>query len=607
MKENTRKAPAPGPMRGQQIVEKPKNLTGTWMKIIRYSRKHWLALALAVLFAAGGNILTVLAPVRLAEMTDIIANGMGSTIDLTAVRNLGFILLGIYAAAGVMNLLQGFIMVNATQVISKDLRSDIAGKINKLPMAYFHQTTVGDTLSRVTNDVDTIGQSLNMSVRNLVSSGTMLVGSLIMMLLTNGWLTLTAVSATLLGIVLLGLIMSNSQKYFVQQQNHLGSINGIIEENYSGHTVVKAYNGEMKARQEFSEMNNLLRDSAFKAQALSGLMMPIMGFVGNFGYVAVCIVGAILTLNGNISFGVVVAFIMYVRYFTQPLAQVAQSFQALQSAAAAGERVFDFLGEEEMEDESHKTKRIETVEGNVELSNIQFSYEKDGKPVINNFSAEAKPGQKIAIVGHTGAGKTTIVNLLMRFYEIDRGRIFIDGVSIQDIPKENLRELFCMVLQDTWIFNGTVRDNIVYNTPNVTDEEVEAACRAVGIDHFIRTLPQGLDTVLDEQASLSQGQKQQLTIARAIVANKPMLILDEATSSVDTRTELQIQKAMDELMEGRTTFVIAHRLSTIRNADLILVMDEGDIIESGTHDELMAQNGFYTDLYNSQFEHAVVV
>jgi ATP-binding cassette subfamily B protein len=590
--------------RRQDITDKPNNFFDTWVKLIKYSRNHWLGLLFAVLLAAGGNILTVIGPDRLADMTDVIAAGMETNIDLTAVTSIGLSLLLLYGFGGLFNLIQGWIMVSVTQNISKSLRTDISNKINRLPMAYFSNTTVGDTLSRVTNDVDTIGRALNMSVQNLISSGTMLIGSFVMMLLTNGWLTLTAVGATLVGLLLMGIILSISQKYFVQQQNHLGTINGQIEETYSGHTIVKVYNGEEIVRKDFMDMNKKLRDSGFKAQALSSLMMPIMTFIGNFGYVAVSVVGALLTINGSISFGVVVAFIMYVRLFTQPLSQIAQAVQALQSAAAAGERVFDMLEEDEMEDERYKTKKIEEVKGQVEFSNVQFSYDKNEKPVIKNFSALAQPGQKVAIVGHTGAGKTTIVNLLMRFYEIDQGEISIDGVSIQDITKDNLHEQFCMVLQDTWVFEGTVRDNLIYNTPDVSNEEMVQASEAVGFDHFARTLPKGYDTLLDEKVRLSHGQKQQLTIARAIIADKPMLILDEATSSVDTRTELKIQEAMDALMEGRTTFVIAHRLSTIKNADTILVMDEGDIIESGNHEELMAQNGFYTDLYNSQFEHA---
>ncbi len=582
--------------------EKAENFSENWKKLLNYSRNHWIALLVAVVLAAGGNILTVIAPARLGQMTNAISDGIESSINMELITSIGLSLVLLYGLGGLFTLIQGWIMVSVTQNISKSLRTDITDKINKLPMAYFSNTTVGDTLSRITNDVDTIGRALNMSVQNLISSGTMLIGSLVMMLITDWRMTLTAIGAALIGMVLMALIMGRSQKFFVAQQGQLGAINGLIEESYSGHTIVKAYNGERMVRQDFTKMNEELRDSGFKAQALSSLMMPIMTFIGNLSYVAVCVVGAMLVLNGSITFGVIVAFIMFVRLFTQPLSQIAQAFQSLQSAAAAGERVFGILEEDEMADESHKVTKIEEIKGHVEFSNVQFSYESSKKPVINNFSIEASPGQKVAIVGHTGAGKTTIVNLLMRFYEIDEGDIAIDGVSIQDITKENLHEQFCMVLQDTWVFEGTVRENLIYNTDNVSEEKLIQATEAVGVDHFIRTLPNGYDSVLSEKANLSQGQKQQLTIARAIIADRPMLILDEATSSVDTRTEFKIQEAMDLLMEGRTTFVIAHRLSTIKNADIILVMEEGDIVESGTHDELMQGDGQYKELYNSQFE-----
>ena len=417
-------------------------------------------------------------------------------------------------------------------------------------------------------------------------------------------MTLTAIGATLIGFILMLAIMGRSQKYFNRQQKHLGEINGHVEEIYAGHTVVKAYNGEAEAKKTFDRMNENLRNSAFRAQCLSGLMMPIMTFIGNFGYVAVCIVGAALALNGKIEFGVIVAFMMYVRYFTQPLSQMAQAMQSMQSAAAAGERVFEFLEAEEMEDESQKSPAVKETKGLVEFEHVKFGYEDSDKTIIHDFSATAKPGQKVSIVGPTGAGKSTMVNLLMRFNEIQEGSIRIDGVSTKEMRREDVRSRFCMVLQDTWLFEGTVRENLVYCTENVSDEKMEAACRAVGLDHFIKTLPKGYDTVLSDQVNLSQGQKQQLTIARAIIADKPMLILDEATSSVDTRTEQQIQNAMDELMKNRTSFVIAHRLSTIKNSDLILVMKDGDIIESGTHDELLEKNGFYAELYNSQFDQA---
>ena len=587
-----------------EVNDKPDNFLDNWKKLIKYSNKYWMALFASVFLAAGGNILNVLAPYQMGRMTDVIEAGIGAVLDMDAIMSIGLILVFLYGMGGLFNLIQGWIMAGVTQRISEDLRADISTKINKLPMSYFSNTTVGDTLSRVTNDVDTIGRALNMSVQNLISAITMLVGSFIMMLITNVTLTFTAVASSAIGLLLMTLIMSRSQKYFVAQQNHLGAVNGLVEETYSGHMIVKSYNAEALVRNNFTTMNEDLRSSGFKAQALSSLMMPIMTFVGNLGYLAVCVVGAALAMNGSIPFGVIVVFILYVRLFTQPLSQIAQSFQALQSAAAAGERVFDMLEADEMEDETNKTLQIDTIKGEVEFKHVNFSYEDSPEPVIKDFSAIAKPGQKIAIVGHTGAGKTTIVNLLMRFYEIDSGVITIDGISIQDLPKDTLREQFTMVLQDTWVFEGTIRENLVYNNDKVTEADLVKASKAVGIHHFVQTLPKGYDTYLDEKVSLSTGQKQQLTIARAILADKPMLILDEATSSVDTRTEVKIQEAMDMLMEGSTTFVIAHRLSTIRNADLILVMDEGNIIESGTHDELISQNGFYEDLYNSQFEQA---
>lgn len=582
--------------------EKAKDLVGTWKKLLGYCRKYAPALAAAIIFAAMGTVLTLIGPDKLSELTNLITEGIMTGIDMAAVRTIGLTLVSYYVLSYVLSAIQGWIMATVTQRVSKKMRSDISGKINRLPMAYYNRTTTGDVLSRVTNDIDTIGQSLNQSIGNLVSAVILFVGSLIMMIKTDGIMTITAVAASLLGFVLMFSIMGRSQKYFARQQRRLGALNGHIEEMYAGHTVVKAYNGEADAEKAFDEMNDKLRDSAFKAQCLSGLMMPIMSFIGNFGYVAVCVTGGALALNGRISFGVIVAFMLYVRYFTQPLSQIAQAMQTLQSAAAAGERVFEFLEAEEMDDESGKTQRLEKVKGRVEFEHVKFGYEDSDKIVIHDFSAAAKPGQKIAIVGPTGAGKTTMVNLLMRFHEIQGGAIRIDGVSTKDLTREEVHSQFCMVLQDTWLFEGTVRENLVYSTEGVTDEKMRAACKAVGLDHFIRTLPKGYDTVLNDQVNLSQGQKQQLTIARAMIADKPMLILDEATSSVDTRMELQIQNAMDALMQNRTSFVIAHRLSTIKNADLILVMRDGDIVESGTHEQLLQQDGFYAELYNSQFE-----
>lgn len=593
-----------GPGMGRRPAEKSKDFKGTWMKIIRYCKRYLAVIVVALICAVAGTILTILGPDKLSDLTKVITEGIATGIDMERVKSIGLTLVAFYVGSVILSFGQQFIMVMVTQNVTKQLRSDISGKINRLPMAYYNKTSTGDVLSRVTNDVDMISQSMNQSIGNLVSAVALFFGSLIMMFKTNVIMTLTAVIATMIGFGLMSLITSHSQKYFSRQQANLGALNGHIEEIYSGHTVVKAYNGEKNAKKVFDELNNNLRDSAFKAQSLSGLMQPLMAFIGNFGYVAVCVMGAVLTMKGYIGFEVIVAFMMYIRLFTQPLAQIAQATQSLQSAAAAGERVFAFLGAEEMSDESDKTEKLGKAEGYVDFEHVKFGYEDTDKIIIHDFSAKAKPGQKIAIVGPTGAGKTTLVNLLMRFHEIQSGDIKIDGISTRDMKREEVRSQFCMVLQDTWLFEGTVRENLVYNTENVSEEKIEAACKAVGLDHFIRTLPHGYDTILNDQVSLSQGQKQQLTIARAMIADKPMLILDEATSSVDTRTELQIQKAMDALMQNRTSFVIAHRLSTIKNADLILVLKDGDIIESGNHEELLAKGGFYADLYNSQFDQA---
>lgn len=593
-----------GPGMGRRPAEKSKDFKGTWMKIIRYCKRYLAVIVVALICAVAGTILTILGPDKLSDLTKVITEGIATGIDMERIKSIGLTLVAFYAGSAILSFGQQFIMATVTQNVTKQLRSDISGKINRLPMAYYNKTSTGDVLSRVTNDVDMISQSMNQSIGNLVSAVALFFGSLIMMFKTNVIMTLTAVIATMIGFGLMSLITSHSQKYFSRQQANLGALNGHIEEIYSGHTVVKAYNGEKNAKKVFDELNNNLRDSAFKAQSLSGLMQPLMAFIGNFGYVAVCVMGAVLTMKGYIGFEVIVAFMMYIRLFTQPLAQIAQATQSLQSAAAAGERVFAFLGAEEMSDESDKTEKLGKAEGYVDFEHVKFGYEDTDKIIIHDFSAKAKPGQKIAIVGPTGAGKTTLVNLLMRFHEIQSGDIKIDGISTRDMKREEVRSQFCMVLQDTWLFEGTVRENLVYNTENVSEEKIEAACKAVGLDHFIRTLPHGYDTILNDQVSLSQGQKQQLTIARAMIADKPMLILDEATSSVDTRTELQIQKAMDALMQNRTSFVIAHRLSTIKNADLILVLKDGDIIESGNHEELLAKGGFYADLYNSQFDQA---
>ena len=557
---------------------------------------------IALICSVISTILTLIGPDKLSDMTEEITKGIMTGIDMNAVKTIGLTLVVFYAISYLLSVSQNFIMATVTQKISKSLRSNISKKINCLPMWYYNQTTTGDILSRVTNDVDMIGQSLNQSVGMLVSAIVLFIGSLFMMLKTNIILTITAVLATLIGFVFMFAIMGKSQKYFKQQQEYLGTLNGHIEEIYTGHTVVKAYNGETEAEKQFDIMNANLRNSGFKAQCLSGMMMPLMNFIGNFGYVAVCVVGSMLIMQNNMGFGVIVAFMMYIRYFTQPLSQMAQAAQALQSAAAAGERVFEFLEAEEMENEDSKKSELTKANGNIEFCHVKFGYEHTDKIIIHDFSAKAESGQKIAIVGPTGAGKTTMVNLLMRFHEIQAGDIKIDNISIKNMSRKAVHDQFCMVLQDTWLFEGSIRENLIYCTPNADDDKMKKACKAVGLDHFIRTLPDGYDTILNDQVNLSQGQKQQLTIARAMIADKPMLILDEATSSVDTRTELQIQKAMDALMENRTSFVIAHRLSTIKDADLILVMKDGDIIESGNHIELLSKGGFYADLYNSQFE-----
>lgn len=584
--------------------EKAKDFKKTWGQLILYSKPQIPAVIIALVCAAVGSVLSLVGPNQISKITNLITNGFMKGIDISAIVRICVILVIIYALSALLSFSQGFIMATVTQRITKRMRSDVSQKINRLPISYFNKHSNGDVLSRVTNDVDTIGQTMNQSIGMLVSAVTLFIGSLVMMLITNVIMTVAAVIATAVGFTLMMVIMSRSQKYFLIQQENLGAMNGHVEEIYAGHDVVKAYNAQKEAKKTFAEINNKLCDSAFKSQFLSGLMMPIMTFIGNFGYVAVCVVGAMLAINGSITFGVIVAFMLYIRLFTQPLSQLAQAATSMQSTAAASERVFEFLGENELSDERAKDKKLSNVKGEVEFRNVRFGYEDSDVTVIQNFSAKAKQGQKIAIVGPTGAGKTTMVNLLMRFHEIKSGEILIDGTPISELTRENVHDLFCMVLQDTWLFEGTVRENIVYCKKGVTDAEIEQACRAVGIHHFIKTLPRGYDTVLSEESSLSAGQRQQITIARAMIQNAPMLILDEATSSVDTRTELHIQKAMDQLMEGRTSFVIAHRLSTIKNADIILVMKDGDIIESGSHEELLAKGGFYAELYNSQFEKA---
>ena len=573
----------------------------TWGRLLIYCKRFLPAIIIALIFAIGGTVFTILGPDKIKEMTEVIGAGMYLGMDFDKILQIALTLIAFYASSIVLSYLQGFIMATVTQKITKKMREDISIKINKLPLKYFDNTSHGDILSRVTNDVDTIGQSLNQSIVGIVSAITLLVGAIVMMFITNYILAFIAIGASLLGFVFMALIIFRSQKYYNQQQKFLGELNGHIEEVYSGHNVVKAYNAEGTLNKKFDEINTRLYKSSWKSQFMGGLMHPLMGFVGNLGFVAVCVIGAILALKGTINIGVIVAFIIYVRLFTQPLSTIAQSMSTLQLAGAASYRVFEFLGEEELDDEKYKLDNIDNVKGNLEFRNVRFGYDKD-KIIINDFSAKVKAGQKIAIVGPTGAGKTTLVNLLMRFYETNSGQILIDGMPIKYLTRENVHDKFCMVLQDTWLFEGSIYDNIVYNNKDIPMEKVVEACKAVGLHHFIQTLPQGYNTILSEEAGLSAGQKQLVTIARAMVKNSPMLILDEATSNVDTRTEILIQNAMDKLMEGRTSIIIAHRLSTIKNADLILVMKNGDIIESGNHEELLAKKGFYAELYNSQFE-----
>ena len=603
----------PGPGRGLNMpVEKPKDFKATMKKLLTYCKKYITAIMIALVAAAGGTILQIIGPDRLKVLTNEILKGLPSlvngkpvlgTIDMTAVGTIALSLVALFAFSFLLNLLQSQIMATVTQRISKRMRTDISQKVNRLPLKYFDSTSYGNVLSHVTNDVDAISQTLSQSLGTLISAITMLIGSLVMMLYNSWILALTAIGASLLGFALMMVIMKHSQKYFTQQQKELGNINGHIEEVYTGHNIVKVYNGSREAKAVFEESNTTLYHSAWKSQFLSGLMMPVMGFVGNLGYVAVCVVGAALAVNGTITFGVIVAFMLYVRLFTQPLSQIAQSMNNLQRTAAASERVFTLLEEPELEREEEKKPSLQNIKGNVAFDHVKFGYT-PSKPVIHDFSATIKPGQKVAIVGPTGAGKTTMVNLLMRFYELDGGEIRIDNMPIQSVPRENVHAQFGMVLQDTWLFEGTIRENIVYSKQGVTEQEVKDACKTVGLHHYIKTLPNGYDTVLNDKASLSEGQKQLLTIARAMIQNAPLLILDEATSSVDTRTERMVQQAMDRLTNGRTSFVIAHRLSTIKNADLILVMKDGDIIESGNHAELLEKGGFYAELYNSQFEAA---
>ena len=644
--------------RPHEKIEKSKDFKGSVKKILS-SLKPWrVAIVASFILAITAAIISIVTPNKLSDLTNYITDGLKPNLnektitkitnstsikqndkikfykfleesktldqdnmleemdnlpksikkeiepkmDMKSIGEISLLLAILYVVSSLFNYVVSIIMANVTMKYAKDLRTKINKKIEKLPLKYFDHNETGDILSRITNDVDTLSINLSQSISGLVSNITLFLGSIVMMVYTNWIMALTGIVASFIGFGFMFLILSKSQKYFVLKQEQLGDLNGYIEEMYSGHNVVVSYNGVEEVNKEFDKLNNKLYDSSRKSQFLSGIMPPMMGFVGNLGYVAVCVVGALLVMNGNISFGVIVAFMIYIRLFTNPLSQIAQSTTALQSTAAAGERVFEFLEEKEMpKEENTKHLDVKDAKGEIEFDNVKFGYEKD-KIIIKGFSANVKPGQKVAIVGPTGAGKTTMVNLLMKFYDINSGDIKIDGISIKELKRENIHELFCMVLQDTWLYEGSIKENIRFNKDHVTDEEIWNACKVVGIDHFIKTLPKGLDTSVSDSDTISSGQKQLITIARGMIEDAPFLILDEATSNVDTRTEELVQKAMDKLTEGKTSFIIAHRLSTIKNADLILVMKDGNIIETGNHDELMKQNGFYAELYNSQFK-----
>lgn len=603
-----------GPGMGPGVGEKAKDFKSAVKRLVKELGKFKILIIIALILAIAGAVLSISAPDRLSKLTDEIQAGIipkmengqiiMPEINMDAIKSIAISLVILYLFSAICTFIQSICMTEVANNFARSLRTRISVKINKLPLSYFDRHQSGDTLSRVTNDVDTIAQTMNQSLGTLVSNITLFLGSIIMMFYTNWIMALTAILSSLLGFMGMFAVLAKSQKYFVAKQEELGNLNGHIEEVYSGLNVVKAYNGKKESDKKFDEYNQKVCEANRKSQFLSGIMQPIMNFIGNFGYVAVCIVGALLTMNNIISFGVIIAFITYVRLFTNPLSQIAQSMTSLQSTAAASERVFEFLDEKEMADQSKINKTLDknNVKGKIEFDNVVFQYDNNDKPTIKNFTATAEPGQKIAIVGPTGAGKTTMVNLLMKFYDINSGDIRIDGVSTKELSRENIHSLFTMVLQDTWLFEGTVKENIIYNQKNVSDERVKEVCKEVGLDHFIRTLPKGYDSYLSENDSVSAGQRQLLTIARGMIQDSPFLILDEATSNVDTRTEELVQVAMDKLTEGRTSFIIAHRLSTIKNADLILVMKDGNIVEQGNHEQLMAKNGAYAELYNSQFE-----
>lgn len=582
-----------------------RGIRGILKTLFEYEKDMKLPMAIALIFAAAGAVLTIIGPNLLSQITDLISNSLLGEIDLEAIGRIGVTLLILYGLSAVFTYVEHYIMSTITLRLSRQMRTDLSHKINRVPMNYFNQVSHGDILSRVTNDVSTLQQALANSLPSIVSAVAQFVGCLIMMVVTEWRMALAAIAVTLLGFVVVGVVMIRSQRYFTARQKNLGTLNGYIEEMYSGHDVVRISRAGNQIKNTFGQMNGNLYESDWRSQFLSGVMQPLMNVVGNLGYVVVCVLGSALAMDGQISFGVIVAFIMYVRLFTSPLSTLAQGMTQMQTAAAAGDHIFDFLEAEELSDESDKTTKLTEVRGEVEFEHVRFAYpDNPDKTIIKDFSVHVKPGQKVAIVGPTGAGKTTLVNLLMRFYEVNGGCIKIDGVPTTQMSRESIHDLFGMVLQDTWMFEGTVRENLVYNKTGISNKTLEEACRACGIYHFIETLPKGFDTVLDDSIAISAGQKQLFTIARAMVQDNPMLILDEATSSVDTRTELITQRAMDQLTEHRTSFVIAHRLSTIKNADVILVLKDGDVIEQGSHEELLAKGGFYADLYNSQFDQA---
>ncbi len=587
---------------GSGVPQKAKNTRKAIGSLLRYIRFYMPLMVTAIVLIIISTVFRLIGPSQLSKITTALSNLVyyGEALSMSDIIDIGIFLIVIYVLGCVCTYIANVIIGHVCFKTSKKLRKEISEKINRLPLSYLDQKPYGDILSTVTNDIDTIGQTLQNSASSLVNAIVLFIGSLIMMFVTNWIMAFAAIIATIIGFALMFLIIGKSQKYFGMQQSKLGELDGVVEEVYSGQNIVKTYNAKDEVKAKFEDVNTKLYNSAWKASFISGIMQPLMGFIGNLGYVVVCVVGAVLFMNGSIEFGVITAFMIYVRYFTNPLSQIAQAMTNIQTAAAASERVFDFLEQDEISNEDEKNVKIPEIKGDVKISHVKFGYEPE-REIIHDFSADIKAGQKVAIVGPTGAGKTTIVNLLMRFYEVNSGKIKIDGIPISDMTRTQLRDIFSMVLQDTWLFEGTVRENLIYNKKGITDEDLDRVCEACGLTHFIKTLPNGYDTILSDETNVSVGQKQLLTIARAMLQNTPMLILDEATSNVDTRTETIIQKAMDKLTENRTSFVIAHRLSTIKNADLILVLKDGDVIESGNHKELIKQKGFYADLYNSQF------